>query len=275
MLEIPIAIGGVGGSGTRVVAGFFQESGYFLGSDLNAPKDNLWYAFLFGRRDILLESDARLQELIGIFFRQMCNPVAFSSDEMKMLQELAQQDRHQHRPDHLQAWSESFFRHAETGSRHSKWGWKVPYTHVLIDRLLEFDKNMKYIHLTRNGLDMAFSRNQNQLGLWGPVYLNRNVEISPADSLSFWCAVHQRTVKISHMFPGRILEVRFEELVRNPEAGLSELAEFTGAAPAPGVLEKYCNLIAPPATLQRYKSQDLSCFRKEDIRYLAAVGYDI
>lgn len=37
----PVAIGGVGGSGTRVVAEIVRSLGYYLGGDLNSANDNL------------------------------------------------------------------------------------------------------------------------------------------------------------------------------------------------------------------------------------------
>jgi len=52
-----IAIGGVGGSGTRLVAGALAAAGYFIGYDLNEASDNLTFSLLFVRREILDASD--------------------------------------------------------------------------------------------------------------------------------------------------------------------------------------------------------------------------
>src|SRR5947207_2715003 len=45
----PVAVGGVGGSGTRVVAALLREAGVYLGADLNDSLDNLWFRLLFRR----------------------------------------------------------------------------------------------------------------------------------------------------------------------------------------------------------------------------------
>ncbi|PLX51195.1 MAG: hypothetical protein C0613_00910 [Desulfobulbaceae bacterium] len=45
----PWVIGGVGGSGTRVVAEIFAALGVYIGNDLNAASDNLLYTLLFKR----------------------------------------------------------------------------------------------------------------------------------------------------------------------------------------------------------------------------------
>jgi hypothetical protein len=51
-----VAIGGVGGSGTRLGAALLQVLGYYIGDDLNESLDNLWFTLLFKRRSILLEN---------------------------------------------------------------------------------------------------------------------------------------------------------------------------------------------------------------------------
>ncbi len=45
----PVAIGGVGGSGTRLVADIVSQCGFYLGSSLNGNLDNLWFTFLLKR----------------------------------------------------------------------------------------------------------------------------------------------------------------------------------------------------------------------------------
>ena len=51
LLDGPVAIGGVGGSGTRVVAEVLKCLGFYLGSLLNSSLDNLWFTLLFKRPD--------------------------------------------------------------------------------------------------------------------------------------------------------------------------------------------------------------------------------
>src|SRR6266550_6138718 len=49
----PVAIGGVGGSGTRLVAEILRHLGYYMGRDLNEASDNLWFTLLFRRTELL------------------------------------------------------------------------------------------------------------------------------------------------------------------------------------------------------------------------------
>jgi len=47
--DSPVIVGGVGGSGTRVIAELLSNFGYYIGNDLNRSMDNLLYTFLFKR----------------------------------------------------------------------------------------------------------------------------------------------------------------------------------------------------------------------------------
>ena len=47
----PVAVGGVGGSGTRLIASMVSSLGYEMGSNLNHSQDDLTFAVLFKRPD--------------------------------------------------------------------------------------------------------------------------------------------------------------------------------------------------------------------------------
>ena len=53
----PLVIGGLGGSGTRVIAQLVNDLGFYLGSHLNEPLDNLWFTFFLRRigSDLILD----------------------------------------------------------------------------------------------------------------------------------------------------------------------------------------------------------------------------
>ncbi len=268
MVKTPIAAGGVGGSGTRIVARILQDLGLFIGADLPGSLDTLWYALLFGRRDVLLDDDARLAELAGLFARQMSDPRPLDAAETALVRDLADRPRHQHDRPALQDWADSFIAHGETGRPQPLWGWKVPYTFVLIDRLLPLWPELRYVHIVRDGRDMAFSKNQNQLGKWGPVYLNRNVEIGPPDALSYWCAVHRRMERVAARHPGRVHFLSFEKLLAEPLSVLPDLCRFLGADPSPEQVAKLAARVEKRDTQGRYRDHDTSGFRAEDLAYL-------
>jgi hypothetical protein len=96
-----LAIGGIGGSGTRIGAAFLQILGYYIGDDLNEPLDNLWLTLLFKRRSILLESKADLISLTALFFSRMSGRIDFSDQERELVFRVAHQERLQHRQEWL------------------------------------------------------------------------------------------------------------------------------------------------------------------------------
>jgi hypothetical protein len=73
----PIVIGGIGGSGTRILAEILQIKNFYIGGSLNPPKDNLWAVFLFNRRSILYECLGDSEELMRIFYDKMSGSTHF------------------------------------------------------------------------------------------------------------------------------------------------------------------------------------------------------
>ncbi|KMK63991.1 sulfotransferase family protein [Puniceibacterium sp. IMCC21224] len=262
-------MGGIGGSGTRVIAGFLEELGVFLGADMGKARDNLWYALLFGRREVLVEDNARFETLAQLFFRQMSTPQPMNDAQIRLVDTLAAQHRIQHQPERLQTWAQSLKQHGQTGRPAPVWGWKVPYTHILIDRLLTLQPDLRYVHISRNGPDMAYSANQNQLLKWGPVLLNRNVTKGPRDALAFWVAVHQRMTRLAALYPDRIFHLDYDRMLHDPAGVLDGLFGFLGIALAPGQLDAFAAQIVAPETVGRHRAHDMSVFRPRDLAYVA------
>jgi hypothetical protein len=67
MTHAPIAIGGVGGSGTRAVAAILRDVGIDIGSDLNNTLDSPWFTSLFKQPGIWSGSEADLKRRASIF----------------------------------------------------------------------------------------------------------------------------------------------------------------------------------------------------------------
>ena len=67
----PVVVGGIGGSGTRVIAEMLVELGCHIGDDLNKSLDNLWFVLLFNYPDILNISSEQFDGLLEMFFKAM------------------------------------------------------------------------------------------------------------------------------------------------------------------------------------------------------------
>ena len=91
----PVAIGGVGGSGTRLIAQFLNSLGYYMGDNLNPSADNLWFTLLFKRVDILETSDAEFHELVDMFEQIMTRDRQFTPQQVKFIETLAVASREQ------------------------------------------------------------------------------------------------------------------------------------------------------------------------------------
>ena len=269
----PVAVGGVGGSGTRLIAQVLLELGYYLGGDLNESLDNLWFTLLFKRREVLGLTDAAFAEVLEVFVSRMRGGDPPAPQQVDLVRCLAEPDRGEHPPPWLRARAETLL----TGPPAPKlgpWGWKEPNTHIVIDRLAHSLPGLRYIHVVRNGLDMAYSANQNQIAFWGGQFLGPGVEVSPRTSLQYWHRVHRRVLDLCAPLGERFLLLNFDRLCADPGQGLRELVDFLGADVAKDKLERLVGLTRAPASIGRFKRHGLDCFDPDDVAFVAQLGFD-
>ena len=271
-MSAPVAIGGVGGSGTRLVARIVAGLGVDTGQDLNPAHDNLWYTLLFKHADVTALEPAAFAARARLFVATMTGERALDPDEYSLLCALAAEEHPQHDREWLQDRALSMFI-AAVAPRPAprRWGWKEPNTHVALDQWRQVLPELRYIHVVRNGLDMAFSSNLNQLDLWGPWLLGRAVERAPRDALAYWCAAHRRVTAIGATMGGDFLALDYDRLCRDPEAGLAELASFLDAPVADAAA--LAGLVEAPKTLGRGREEPRDRFDPADLDYLRAIGH--
>ncbi|NWK97726.1 hypothetical protein DM806_19115 [Sphingobium lactosutens] len=270
----PVAIGGIGGSGTRVVAALLRQMGHYIGSDLNPALDNLWFTLLFKRRSVLLESDRDFAWLCDQFWMRMTGAPDVRGDSLERIARLAAPDRMAHSWDWYRqraaTWKDA------PPVRASAWGWKEPNTHLVIDRMFALRPDLRYIHVLRNPLDMALSSNQNQLKLWGAILLDRAVAEGPEDSLSYGCAVARRIMRIADDHPGRICMVEFERLCDAPASVARQIADFIGAPVGDDIPAWFSDIVeqgAPAIGRHRHIPPDM--FAPDDLHFVATLGYAV
>ena len=95
----PLVIGGLGGSGTRVVAEIVLAQGWYLGQDLNRARDNLLFSLLFKRpywRRQLSNDVAAFQRHVELFQRRMAGKSLRLSEWPVMLGAFRDAIRHGH-----------------------------------------------------------------------------------------------------------------------------------------------------------------------------------
>ncbi|MGB3246334.1 MAG: sulfotransferase [Sulfitobacter sp.] len=194
-----VAVGGLGGSGTRLVAQILQKMGFYLGPVLNPPLDNLLFTLLFKRREwfAAFPADVEIDRTIRIFAAGMRDGVEqavnlLAREEVERLLENARGFGADHG---------RFEAVLASGppdlDLYSGLAWKEPNTHVFLPQLTQRFPNMKYIHVIRNGLDMALSRNRQQLLNWGRHYdiQPETEENLPQAQLRYWLAANHRVIE--------------------------------------------------------------------------------
>jgi len=271
----PVAIGGVGGSGTRLIAQCLKELGFFLGSDLNISNDNLWFTLLFKKIEILNSSNDEFSELVEIFLKGMRGGDLFTEEQILLINKTASIDREQHSSIWLRERTESLLAKRSGFVSNLNWGWKEPNTHIVLDRLIKTIPKLKYIHVIRNGLDMAYSANQNQLKLWGRYFMGSNYDVSPYYSLRFWCITHQRVLEIGNSIGSGFLLLNFDDFVSYPEKGVRELLQFLGLDITSSRIYKLSELIEIPKSIGRYRQYGLEIFDRTDVAFVKQLGFAI
>jgi hypothetical protein len=270
----PVAVGGVGGSGTRLIARCLIGLGFFMGSDLNEAYDNLWFTLLFKRVEILHSTDNEFQEAVRIFLTGMTGKGSFTDSQIRLVKKLSASGREQHPWLWLRKRRKSLLKNTRTARVDGLWGWKEPNTHVVLERLLKSFPDMKYIHVMRNGLDMAHSSNQNQLKLWGPLFLGPDCVLSPRFSLRYWCEVHRRVLEIGKHMGDRFLLLNYDDLCINPRKRLEELVSFLALNASETEKGRLAGLARPPQSIGRFKQYGTNMFDAVDVAFVKSLGFD-
>lgn len=247
----PIICGGVGGSGTRILAQLLEKMDIFMGEDLNQSKDLLLMGKLLpGLRRILNDSN-----MLGASdVTEFVNKSLFDVQEIML---------------------------GGVSEYHKGWGWKVPPNFFLIEYFNDVFENAKYIHVIRHGLDMAYSENNNQLRNWGFFF-----GITPSEfelrknkntlMLKYWIAANNYAIANANKYMGsNFLLIKFEDICFSPEKIINDLCDFLSISIAGEMRKDLCQIIKPPRTVGRYKKYDVSCFDESDVVEVKKLGFDV
>jgi hypothetical protein len=224
----PNVIGATGGSGTRAFAQVARRAGMFIGRDPSPSEDALEFgeysdcwinAFLMHRDSALTEEQAEIMR----------------NDLRNLLRR------------HLDGLE----------GRPEPWGWKEPRSIYLLPFFDASLPSMRFLHVVRDGRDMALSENQNQLRKHGGAYLGRPTSpTSPVDSIALWSSLNVETARYGEERLGeRYLRLRFEDLCRDPVATSAQILAFFGLRGDP---EEAAAEVHAPETLERWRRLDPS-----------------
>lgn len=243
----PTFVGGVGGSGTRVVTDILIKMGIFMGDNLNPSNDYMELANLL----------PKLRKLMHVHGTK---PTPEIKDFVhSRIQEMRQ----------------SITSAMQPQFQYKGWGWKVPPNFFILEYLNAHFPDLKYIHVIRHGLDMAFSSNRNQLFNWGFYFdINTKEQSLPIASLRYWIKANKFAIHIGKkLLPKRFFLLYFDNLCIEPKVKVKELSNFLKIKDFD--LDALIGLVNVPNSLGRYKREDISIFNDDDIKEVTKLGFAI
>jgi Sulfotransferase family len=236
----PVVIFGTGGSGTRVLQVLTDHSGYYLGTNLNRAGDALdighfmrrWLDRYLGRTDWIGS------ELRGSEEREYGYPLAMAEDFALTL------EQHRDALDDPQA----------------MWGWKAPRTILILPFVHELFGGMRAIHLVRDGRDMAYSRNQQQMRRHAPQLLEAEHDEAgePVRSIAFWARVNLAAARYGERELGsNYLRIRYEDICSDPSSAVVELLDFIDSPASRESMQRVAaEKIHPSSSIGRWREHD-------------------
>ncbi|MGI9232380.1 MAG: sulfotransferase [Woeseiaceae bacterium] len=198
----PVFIGGTGGSGTRVVASLVEHAGYFIGTNLHRSLDSL--------------------DLDRFCDTWLLRHLAAAGGTMASKNQAAM-DRGLER---ALIWHRSAIPSAD-----SPWALKHPRTVLMLPYLEARHPGMRFVHVIRDGRDMAFAPNTRQSDLYSDVVVpNSGVGLDSAEKLMrFWAHSNLKTKEFADMsLATRYRRIRLEDLCAEPEAEIRGLFAWLG-----------------------------------------------
>ena len=269
--SFPIIIGGVGGSGTRLFAETLHASGLRTARDTNDATDAMGCALLYKRPSILtdLESGTDFDRLWNITKSAILGDNPLSREDRILMKGLVKEPRPMHPTSWLRVRARKLRREARASARPGRWFLKEPNLHWVAPRILEIDPDIRFVMAVRHGVDMAFSRNQQQLLIWGPtVFEDPGLELTPNASLRYWCLVHRRIAECQRKHPDRVLILSFDQFCTDPDPVARRLLEFAAIEPTSRLLERAKSGVKAPGSIGRHLKEDLSQFDAQDTEFV-------
>ncbi len=226
----PRVIGATGGSGTRVMARLTRRGGTFIGTLLNEFEDAI---------------------NIGLFLNDWIPPYIESEHRGVPMPPATEEEM-------IRQFHAALARHLEPMAvRGGPYGWKEPRSIYLLPFFHAIFPGMRFLHLIRDGRDMAFSSNQNQLNKYGISMIPPELTgwPRPVQSIALWSRINQWAADYGESrMRGQYLRVRFEDLCAEPVPQVRRVFDFFGlegdAAEAARIE------LAPPESIGRWQQED-------------------
>jgi hypothetical protein len=180
----------------------------------------------------------------------------------------------------LHVFEELLLQHGNSLHHGARVGWKVPDTFHWLEEFSGFFDDFQYVHLVRNGLDMAYSSNKNQIKNWASaislaIEYSANGNIQPRSMLEYWLTANERALATAdRCMHGNILVLRFEQLCLNPTRELRRLLEFLHIDCSDEQVAQMTAMVRTPGSVGRYLQFNWKAdFSTNQLDRLARLGY--
>lgn len=218
--ESPIIIIGMHRSGTSMLARLLNDLGIYIGQDLSENAESYYFQHL--NRKIFAGAGGHWCNVMPIV-RKLESP-EFVDQQAAWLERML----------FGRSSLVAFFTGIQQvklffGFSPGRWGWKDPRNSITLPIWLSVFPRSRVIHITRNGIDVAISVHRRQL-----TYLESHQDFSERCLDFGWCFQlwHEYIYAISEyhqlVWPEHYLEVRYEEILRDPRRQLISILKFLG-----------------------------------------------
>ena len=246
----PVLIGALGGSGTRSLVRVLRAAGIEFGQ---------W-------------TDPHTEDALAfrVFLARYFDPIIDSLQGGKPVPHAAERAFEEAVRVHRSG-------HAEPGA---PWGWKNPRNMWLLPFYAGFFPGLRFVHLVRDGRDMALSENRFLLTEHGAAVGLDEWALDPVSAqLGLWargnlwaarCAQRYLAADAYHV-------VRYEDLCHEPAAALQDLLEFVGAERPAWRAAQCAPWIVPSTRLGAWRDDprfDDTTYDEDVLRALQLFGYD-
>ncbi len=199
-VNAPLIIGATDGSGTRPVARTCQQLGIYMGLRLNASLD---------ARDFIP------------FYDKWVNDMLSRSDSALSEEQSSRMSEH---------FFDSIQRHRNgIPDQSAPWGWKNARSIYLVPFFRVLYPNMKFIHVVRDGRDIAFLKDSQRLLQHTRTFFDTQYDalLLPYRLMLLWKATNLTMASFGESeMPGNYLRIRYEDLCENPSGIIRRLLRF-------------------------------------------------
>jgi hypothetical protein len=146
---------------------------------------------------------------------------------------------------------------------------------ILLAHLTASMPEMRLILVVRHGLDMAFSRNQNHVRLWGGALagLDPTEDLTPEMSLDWWIRANSQAIADGTAVLGdRLLVVNDDRLCVDPRPDIAALLALLDVE---GDLDDLSRAPEGRLTAGRHREHPIARFRRDQLEAVADLGFEV